>query len=325
MLTLLLAVPVIATDEGAKPAGDTAPAATPGFNAIWSDDAGGAWAVGDLGAVAETLDGGQTWHALVPPTKASLLAVWRAPDGALFVAGTQGVVLRGDRGGRTWRSLRVHRKLLAGLEYDKTGTGIEFRGVWGNDRDLYLIGGAPGGGGAICLRARGQASILDTAFPCQVDNPFGVWGHGQDLFVRGGVFDCHGGDYSALDHSTDRGRHWRRLPLTWSEWPSPYWLTVGGASFELDRDGSVTRQQDGLHADTPTTRFKTGRRLDHRAIWANDKGEIYIVGEGYVVLHSSDGGAKFGEVALATAATGSSDGVTAPQRASTRRSSSRSR
>ena len=54
-----------------------------------------------------------------------------------------------------------------------------------------------------------------------------------------------------------------------------------------------------MHAGPPTTEFKTGRKVDHRAIWANDTGEIYIVGEGYVVLHSRDGGVTFGEVRVA--------------------------
>jgi len=187
VLTLLLAVPVVSAEDGAKSAADETPARTPGFNAVWSDDRGGAWAVGDLGVVAETVDGGQSWHALAAPTKASLLAVWRAPSGSLFVAGKQGVVLRGDRGGRSWRALRVHRTILTRLEY-KTQAGIEFRGIWGNDREIYLVGGEPGGGAATCLLAPREARLLATTFPCQVDNPFAVSGHGQDLFVRGGIF-----------------------------------------------------------------------------------------------------------------------------------------
>jgi photosystem II stability/assembly factor-like uncharacterized protein len=294
---LLLAAPVLAGDDDATPA-------APGFNAVWSDGAGNAWAVGDFGAVAETVDGGQTWHTVALPTKESLLAVWRAPGGSLFVAGQQGTVLRRERSGRRWTSLRVDRNILTRLEYHRAS--FEFRGIAGNDREIYLVGGEPNGGGAICLHALRDATMLAATFPCQVDNPFGVWGHGRALFVRGGIFDCHGGDYSALDHSTDGGRHWKRLPPTWNEWPSPLWLTAGGATFELDPDGTVTRQQDGLHADQPTTQFKTGRQLDHRGIWADDKGEIYIVGAGYVVLHSRDSGKTFGEVRVAGAADGTS-------------------
>lgn len=294
VLLLLLAMPALAADA------DTTTAAVPGFNAIWADDAGGAWAAGDAGVVAETTDGGQTWRRLRAPTTASLRAVWRSPTGSLFVAGDHGIVLRGDRGGRNWRRLRVHHRVLDGLHYDRSRSGPRFRGLWGHGRNIYLVGGEPGAGAALCLVAGLETHVLDTSFPCQVDDPVGVWGRGQELFVQGRIYDCHSGDYSVLDHSTDGGRTWTRLSPAWSEITAPYWLTAGGASYELHASGVVTRQQDGLHAGTPTTEVRTGRRLDHRALWANDRGELYIVGERYTVLHSRDHGATFGETRVAT-------------------------
>jgi hypothetical protein len=88
-------------------------------------------------------------------------------------AGEKGVVLRGSREGR-WRRLRVHRKILSGLEYDRTQAGPEFRGIWGDGRTIYLVGGEPDGGGALCLRARKQATVLDRTFACKFDDPLAV-------------------------------------------------------------------------------------------------------------------------------------------------------
>jgi photosystem II stability/assembly factor-like uncharacterized protein len=62
------------------------------------------FAVGDDGIVLRTLDGGRTWTALPPPTRAALRAVATTPE-AVWIGGEAGALLRSTDQGETWQSL----------------------------------------------------------------------------------------------------------------------------------------------------------------------------------------------------------------------------
>jgi photosystem II stability/assembly factor-like uncharacterized protein len=59
-------------------------------------------AVGLLGALGRSTDGGQTWDALKKPVKTSLRDVVAVPDGALIACGDKGTVIRSGDRGLTW-------------------------------------------------------------------------------------------------------------------------------------------------------------------------------------------------------------------------------
>ena len=52
------------------------------------------WAVGDLGAIVMTIDGGNTWHAQFSPTQAHLESVQALHENLAFASGWDGVILR---------------------------------------------------------------------------------------------------------------------------------------------------------------------------------------------------------------------------------------
>jgi photosystem II stability/assembly factor-like uncharacterized protein len=84
-----------------------------------------AWAVGKLGAIIATEDGGQTWHPQTSTTQPSLAGLWIAPDGThAWAVGSEGTILASANGGRSWAqqpsgtrdALRTVRFLKDGLQ-----------------------------------------------------------------------------------------------------------------------------------------------------------------------------------------------------------------
>lgn len=61
------------------------------------------WAVGELGTIQATKDGGATWQLQPAPTQKLLYAVMALDEKQACIVGASGLVLRTTNGGQTWR------------------------------------------------------------------------------------------------------------------------------------------------------------------------------------------------------------------------------
>lgn len=72
----------------------------------WADDRIG-WAVGEVGTILKTTDGGATWTSQASGTESLLLSVASVDANVVWVAGARGLVLKSTDGGSNWRSYSV--------------------------------------------------------------------------------------------------------------------------------------------------------------------------------------------------------------------------
>lgn len=82
------------------------PQGNPIQGSFWLDGQRG-WAVGDLGTLLRTVDGGSTWTAQPSGTQGQLLNVVFVTDQVGWVAGSNGLLLRTTDGGSNWQALSI--------------------------------------------------------------------------------------------------------------------------------------------------------------------------------------------------------------------------
>jgi photosystem II stability/assembly factor-like uncharacterized protein len=117
-----------------------------------------AYAGGDQGVLARTIDRGQTWANISPPTSARITGIAAPTPDTLFVLASDGSLQRSDNGGASYRIL-------------DTGTAPAARAVVAVDRDHVLLVGPRGirrstdGGGEFTAVANrvGQTTTVGAA------------------------------------------------------------------------------------------------------------------------------------------------------------------
>ena len=72
------------------------------FNGLYFADENSGWAVGDMGIIAHTSDGGVTWTAQKSHTEIFLRSVYFVDNKRGWIVGDSGLILRTEDGGKTW-------------------------------------------------------------------------------------------------------------------------------------------------------------------------------------------------------------------------------
>jgi len=143
-----------------------------------------AWAVGNLGTILHTSDGGVTWHEQASSVGDSLLGVAAANTSELWAVGAAGTVLHTNNGGSVWTT-------------QTPGTTDDLMGVTASGpAAVWVVGGggtivhSADGGAHWAAQVSGTASFLTSA--CFV-TPEEGWAVGAD---------------GTIIHTSDGGTHW---------------------------------------------------------------------------------------------------------------------
>jgi photosystem II stability/assembly factor-like uncharacterized protein len=87
------------------------------------------FAVGELGTIVKTTDGGRTWNRLVGETVNNLRGTWFANENIGFAVGDNGIILRTTNGGSSWTTQVIDPSIMFyGVCFSdaKTGTAVGY-------------------------------------------------------------------------------------------------------------------------------------------------------------------------------------------------------
>lgn len=148
------------------------------------------WAVGELGAIQTTKDGGATWQLQPTPTQKLLYDVSAFDAKQAWIAGAGGLVLRTVDGGQTWREQLTNvTTSLRAIHFIDAGRG------WAVGTDGTII--STGNGGLHWQRQKAPVSqqLNDICFVNQ-----------QEGWIAG--------ERGLLLHTTDGGTTWMEMVLS---------------------------------------------------------------------------------------------------------------
>jgi len=229
-----------------------------------SGDAG--VAVGALGTVLETRDGGASWTDQSLDVPLALLAVTLAGDRAVAV-GQMGLVA--IREGGVWHML-------------KAPTDERLFGVALN-RDGFAL--AVGAFGTALRSTNGGADWEPLEIDWEELVPGGYEPHLYDVLVDAAGRVVVVGEFGLVIRSEDGGRHWRRLRQGDE---SLFALHIDGATLmAVGQEGAVLRSRDDGNT---WTMLKTGVTANLLGIAPGPGREVFLAPGMRVVLYSSDGG-----------------------------------
>ncbi len=289
---LILAGASIAPMQAAAATGRTAAntGTTQTLRAITFADADRGWAVGDLGTIIATYDGGRTWNAQSSGTTADLHAISFADASTGWAVGARATILSTHDGGASWSAQEADVSAEFAPFY--TLAAVSFRddlhGLAGGNT-AYLQSTSDGGLTWTRLESSGHGCASVSAFTglqvIDAQHAVGVGGHPSGITCR----------------TADGGQTWtatglRSLGLT-SPVYGPSFLdasngwAVSGSYALSTRDGGATWT---LHSIRRADRLRAVTFIDARTGWA--------VGDGGAIFATRNGGRSWIRVASGTTA-----------------------
>ncbi len=259
------------------------------FGAIAAVDARTLIAVGELGAIRRSGDGGVTWEVVPADTTANLLGVWTDGAKTVWAVGSDGAMLQSLDGGLTWK-VRAPQ------------TTERLWGIWGDGAgNLYAVGEA-----ATLLRSKDAGKSWTRELVSVGVDLLGIGGkrNGPVCVVGddGYVLRLPGPDETKEAPTAQAWRpanfrkapalpagslptHWRAtaIPTGLSSPLNAIWAR-GDVVVAVGNEGWVVRSEDGAKT---VERVPLGVITDLASIWGD--GEVLIaVGSHGVVVRSDD-------------------------------------
>jgi photosystem II stability/assembly factor-like uncharacterized protein len=215
---------------------------------VWMATASEGWAVGPLGTILHTVDGGATWTREPFSSQQTLVGIWGTDRSNVYAVGTAGTVLRYD--GSTWSPISVP-------------SGGTLLNVWGLDADNVFIVGA-----SVVLRWNGVSwQQMPREGPMEL---WSVWGSS--------LSDLHAVGQNGVIVRWD-GTMWRQVPSPFSELLLGVWGTSPSNAWAVGIQGTILRWNgtSWSHASSPTGGSLFG-------LWGRSADEIYAVGNNGLML-----------------------------------------
>jgi photosystem II stability/assembly factor-like uncharacterized protein len=236
------------------------------------------WAAGEGGLVAHTFDGGQTWSSQDAHTSASLRAIRFGTAMLGLVAGDAGALAVTRDGGSTWTT-------------QGPWTGASLRGVAVASNAGMMI--AVGDGGVV-LRSPDAGGTWK-------ESPIAGAGDLQGVASDPGAHRVLAVDASgSIWSSTDAGVHFAREVSAGAGLNAVAMTDDGTLAIVAGARGTVLESEDGAAWRTVPTNTK----VDLRAALITGEGGArhYVAGDSGTLLASSNRGASWSPVAIATSA-----------------------
>jgi len=240
-------------------------------------------AVGDMGLILTTEDGGETWTKLEPVTNCSLNDI-AFIDQSGWAVGDNGTILQTQNGGKNWEAQASNS--------DSSLFSVSF---WDRQRGVVV-----GERGTVLLTEDGGSSWQDSSLDWTQIIPESLMADGilalnlYDVFFTDGEHGWVVGDSGVVLFTGDGGKSFNVLRI--GTYPPLYsvffqtdemgWVTGGGGSFFLTRDGGKTWEEQTL--PTKANLFKITMSDDIGA----------IVGDLGTVFQTKDGGKNWSFVKL---------------------------
>jgi photosystem II stability/assembly factor-like uncharacterized protein len=235
------------------------------------------FAVGDLGMIVKTSDGGRTWNRLVSATVNHLRGVWFANESAGFAVGDNGIILRTADGGSNWTTQVIDPSITfysVCFSDAKTGTAVGFPSA------IYRT---TNGGNSWSSQLSGPASTLMSVSFTDANTGTIVGSSGTIL------------------RTTNGGVRWSRQLSGYEETDT----LLLGVSFVNASVGTVVgRSGTILHTTNgggTWTVQQSGTAYHLNSVMFTDANNGTVVGDAGMVLRTTDGGRTW---------TSPSDGVT---------------
>ncbi len=234
-------------------------------------------AVGELGTIVKTTDGGHTWDRLVSETQNNLRGVWFANSNVGFAVGDYGAILNTTNGGKSWTTRVIDPSIMFyGVNFSdaKTGTAVGYPSA------IYRT---TNGGNSWVSQLSGPASTL-TAVSFTDANTGTIVGSSGTIL-----------------RTTNGGLKWMRQLSGFEETDT----LLSGVSFVsasigtvVGRSGTILRTTNGGNT---WGLQQSGTAYHLNCVMFTDANNGTVVGDAGIVLRTTDGGATW---------TSPSDGVT---------------
>lgn len=284
--------------------GAARPRAPQDLNGVWFADERLGWAVGALGTILHTTDGGQSWAAQSTDTAEVLGSVTFVDTQKGWVVGSGGALLRTDDGGRTWTTklMRQSGRLVSITFVDaQRGWMVEWGGTvlhttdggqsWTNQ---LIRGGVRLDSIAFANAERGwiagsEGTILHTADGGQTWNAQ-FTNRTVSLSSVSFVDARHGwavGMGGRILHTANGGETWSDQPSNTKDYLRAVRFVDARRGWAVGGEGTILRTTDGGRTWTACTANVTGTLA---TLALEDDRHAWAAGEHGVLLRTEDGG-----------------------------------
>jgi hypothetical protein len=267
---------------------DAPPSEARTANHVWSDDHGEVWVVGNAGRIWRSRDHGQAFVRMTTPVREDFVGMAGRRDGPVIVA-TEHALYRSRDAGASWT------KAVSIVPKDQdTPAGIT--GLYSDGSRLWITERTDGESMNVVSTMKLEGNAL-TRLPEEYDKIQHIVGRRGAVLLLTTVYDCHSGDYAAVERLRDGGGAFERVDSGDDAFAdsekdiTAAWMTPGGALYLLG---------DGDESSRALLRRERGERTFHStpveaaALWAGDDGEVFITTDKDQVRRSEDHGDTFG-------------------------------
>lgn len=230
----------------------------------WGVNANEVYAVGGIGKIDHTTNGGVTWivKMLAAQVMANewLFGVWGSASNDVYVVGDSSI-LRSTDGGMNWLA-------------QTSPVNESYHAVWGSGAgDVYIVGTT----GTI-LHSVNSGATWTKQTSGTMENLLGVWGTpgGAEVWVVGTT--------GTILHTANAGANWtaQASPNARDLWS--VWGTSAANVYAVGDAGTVIHSVGGMWSAQAanSNQLLTG-------IWGSGANDLYVTGWGGTILHSANG------------------------------------